>query len=96
MIDKGGHVTDALRVALKAGDVPLPPTLAVAAATLVRERLTRLARKLKITDVATKRPVQLNLHVLNGHVFQELWKRISTKTTYRVRFDDAVLIATCA
>lgn len=96
MVDKSGRVTDSLRTALSAGTVPLPPTLAEAAAKLVRERLTRLARKLKVTDANKTGSVQLNLAVLHGHDFQALWDRISTKTTYRMKFDDAVLIATCA
>jgi type III restriction enzyme len=96
MVDKGGHVTDALRTALAAGTVPLPASLAEAAAKLVRERLTRLARKLKVTDANNTRSVQLNLDVLQGHDFQTLWARINTKTTYRLKFDDATLIATCA
>jgi type III restriction enzyme len=96
MVDNRGHVTDTLRVALKDGTVPLPPTLADAAAKLIRERLTRLARKLKVSDANKTGSVKLNLDVLNGHDFQALWNRINIKTTYRLKFDDADLIKVCA
>lgn len=33
---------------------------------------------------------------LEGHDFQALWERISRKTTYRLDFDDAALVARCA
>lgn len=96
MVDKGGHVTDTLRTALAAGTVPLPAGLAEAAAKLVRERLTRLARKLKVSDANNKGHIQLNLAVLDGHDFKALWDRISIKTTYRLKFDDAKLVEVCA
>ena len=96
IVDASGRVTEALRTALAAGTVPLPPALAEAAAKLIRERLTRLTRELKVSDANKKGHVQLNLDVLAGHDFQALWDCISVKTTYRVKFDDAALIATCA
>ena len=96
MVDANGRITDALRLALKAGTVPLPPGLDPAAAKLVRERLTRLARTLKVRDANKKGRVQLNLAVLEGHEFKAFWEKISRKTTYRLKFDDATLIATCA
>lgn len=96
MVDSSNRVTEALRAALNAGTVPLPTTLPEEAAKLVRERLMRLARKLKITDANKTGSVKLNLDVLSGHDFQALWQRINIKTTYRLQFDDAVLIATCA
>ncbi len=96
MVDAGGKVTDALRLALVAGMVPMPPDLDPAAAKLVRDRLIRLARTLKVRDANKKGRIQVNLAVLNGHDFQALWERISRKTTYRLKFDDDTLIATCA
>jgi type III restriction enzyme len=79
-----------------AGTVPLPASLVEAAAKLVRERLTRLARKLKVFDATNKGQIQLNPVVLDGHDFQALWSRISIKTTYRLKFDDAKLVEVCA
>lgn len=96
MVDAGGKVQDALRLALAAGTVPLPPDLDPAAAKLVRDRLIRLARTLKVRDANKKGRVEVNLAVLEGHEFKALWERISRKTTYRLKFDDDALIATCA
>lgn len=95
MID-GGKVNDRLRAALSDGTVPLPKSLPEPAARIVRERLTRLARTLKITNANRTGRINLDLDVLNGHDFQQLWSRISWKTTYRLKFDDAVLVAACA
>ena len=49
MLDSG-KVNDRLRAAISEGTVPLPPDLAPEAARIVRERLTRLARTLKVAD----------------------------------------------
>jgi type III restriction enzyme len=96
MVDGHGKVTDALRHALAEGTVPLPEGLSESAATKVRQTLTRLARKLSIRDANAKGQVKLNLDILDSHDFQELWRRISTRTTYRVKFDDQTLIDNAA
>jgi type III restriction enzyme len=95
MIESNGKVNDRLRLALKEGTVPLPPELSEAAAKLIRDRLTRLARKLNVRDANKKGKIQLNLAVLEGHDFKTLWDRISRKTTYRLKFDDEELIKNC-
>lgn len=96
MVEANGKVNDRLRVALAEGAVPLPTELPEPAAKLIRDRLTRLARKLNVRDANNKGKIQLNLAVLEGHDFKALWDRISRKTTYRLKFDDATLITTCA
>jgi type III restriction enzyme len=96
MIEPNGKVTDELRIALKEGTVPLPAGLPDVAARLIRERLTRLARKLNVRDANKKGKIQLNLAVLEGHDFKALWDRISRKTTYRLKFSDEQLIEACA
>lgn len=96
LIEENGKAKDELRAALATNTVPLPDDLSDEARKLVRERLTRIARKLPIRDARAKGQVKLNLAVLEGHAFQELWKRISRKTTYRLDFDDATLVVRCA
>jgi type III restriction enzyme len=93
MVEKDGKVNERLKVALADGTVPLPPSLPESAALAIRTRLSRLARKLKISDARKTGKTQLNLAILESHEFQELWRRISAKTTYRLKFDDATMIA---
>ena len=76
--------------------MPLPANLPEPAAKLVRDMLHRLARKVPVSDARAKGQVKLNLAVLEGHDFKALWDRISRKTTYRLDFDDAALVARCA
>lgn len=96
LIDEKGHALPALRTALAQNTVPLPTALPEAAKKLIRDMLHRLARKVPISDARAKGPVKLNLAVLEGHDFKALWDRISRKTTYRLDFDDAALVARCA
>ncbi len=96
LIDAKGHAQPALRTALAQNTVPLPAALPDGAARLIRDMLQRLARKVPVSDARAKGPVKLNLAVLDGHDFRALWNRISRKTTYRLDFDDAALVARCA
>ena len=96
LIEDTGKAKEELRTALATNAVPLPADLPEEARKLVRDRLTRITRKLPVRDARAKGQVKLNLAVLEGHDFQELWKRISRKTTYRLNFDDSALIARCA
>lgn len=96
MIDANGKVNDTLRKALMDGTVPLPVDLPEAAAGKVRQTLTRLARKLTIRDANATGKIDRNEDVLASHDFNELWRRISAKTTYRLKFDDDTLIRNAA
>lgn len=96
LIDDKGHAKPELRTALAQNAVPLPADLPEQAAKLVRDMLHRLARKVPVSDARAKGQVNLNLTVLEGHAFKALWDRISRKTTYRLDFDDAALVARCA
>ena len=96
LIDDKGHAKPELRTALAQNAVPLPANLPEPAAKLVRDMLHRLARKVPVSDARAKGQVKLNLAVLEGHDFKALWDRISRKTTYRLDFDDAALVARCA
>jgi type III restriction enzyme len=96
LIEDNGKAKEELRTALATNTVPLPDDLPEEARKLVRDRLTRITRKLPVRDARAKGQVKFNLAVLEGHDFQQLWKRISRKTTYRLKFDDAALVARCA
>lgn len=96
LIDNKGNAKPELRSALVQNAVPLPANLPESAAKLVRDMLHRLARKVPVRDARAKGQVKLNLAVLEGHDFKALWDRISRKTTYRLDFDDAALVARCA
>ena len=96
LIDEKGKAKPELRTALAQNTVPLPADLAAPAAKLVRDMLHRLARKVPVSDARAKGQVKLNLAILAGHDFKALWDRISRKTTYRLDFDDAALVARCA
>lgn len=96
LIDDKGHAMPELRTALAQNTVPLSDDLPEPAAKLVRDMLHRLARKVPVSDARAKGQVKLNLAVLEGHDFKALWDRISRKTTYRLDFDDASLVARCA
>lgn len=96
LIDDRGNALPELRTALAQNTVPLPDGLPEPAAKLVRDMLHRLARKVPVSDARAKGQVKLNLAVLEGHDFKALWDRISRKTTYRLDFNDASLVARCA
>lgn len=96
LIDNKGNAKPELRSALAQNAVPLPANLPESAAKLVRDMLHRLTRKVPVRDARAKGQVKLNLAVLEGHDFKDLWDRISRKTTYRLDFNDAALVARCA
>ena len=96
LIDDKGNAKPELRTALAQNAVPLPVNLPEPAAKLIRDMLHRLARKVPVSDARNKQQVKLNLAVLEGHDFRTLWERISRKTTYRLDFNDAALVARCA
>ena len=96
LIDNKGRAKPELRAALAQNTVPLPTDLPTPAAKLIRDMLHRLTRKVPVSDARAKGQVKLNLAILEGHDFKALWDRISRKTTYRLNFDDAALVARCA
>jgi type III restriction enzyme len=94
-LDRTGKVFDTLRIALKNGRLPLPPGFEPQAAA-VSELLRKLAGKLDVKDADTKRVIRTRRAVLDGDAFKALWDRIKGKTTYRVAFDDPILLRDCA
>ncbi|XAZ25223.1 DEAD/DEAH box helicase family protein [Sinorhizobium sp. B11] len=93
-IDSRGKVEDKLRMAIKDGTLTLP---AAHAAHLphVREVLRKIAGRLEIKNADDRKPVRVRKEIYHSAEFQALWDRIKHKTTYRVHFDNAKLVADC-
>ncbi|NNM84945.1 MAG: DEAD/DEAH box helicase family protein [Phycisphaerales bacterium] len=93
-VDENGKVQDTLRTALTDGTVNLPEGIAAQAPQIINA-LKKVAGRLNIQNAADRRRVTLNKKVFLGDDFQQLWDRIKYKTTFRVDFDSAALIAKC-
>jgi type III restriction enzyme len=89
-----GKVQDELRVALKNGTLTLPAPF-TSQLPQVKEILRKLAGRLEIKNADERRQVKSRQAVLNGADFKALWDRIKYKTTYRVKFDNDVMLANC-
>jgi type III restriction enzyme len=94
-LDARGKVEDALRQALKNGTLQLPASFQ-SQLPQVTEVLRKLAGKLDIKNADERRIIGARQAVLHSEEFQALWDRIKHKTTYRVKFDNAKLLAECA
>ena len=95
LIDVRGKVLDPLRKALKEGTLTLPDAFA-SAKQHVLDLLRKLAGKLDIKDANQREIVKLRREVFLSEDFKALWDRIKHRTTYRVQFDNALLIRRCA
>ena len=58
--------------------------------------MRKLSGKLEIKNADEKVTIPVRKAVLLDARFKELWDRIKHKTTYRVEFDNAALIAACS
>ena len=107
-VDIKGKVQDALRTAIKDGSFALPDEIkkeladqhgdeqAGAIAVDVQAVLRKLAGKLDIKNADDRRVIRTREAVLQSEKFKALWERIKYKTTYRVEFDNDMLIADSA
>ena len=95
LIDVRGKVLDTLRKALKEGTLVLPEAFASARQPIVN-LLHKLAGKLDIKDANKRETVKLRREVFLSDDFKALWDRIKHRTTYRVQFDNELLIRRCA
>jgi type III restriction enzyme len=93
-VDHKGKVQDTLRKAIKDNTFALPEPFA-AQIPQVKEILRKLAGKLEIKNANERKQVKTRQAVLQSEEFKQLWDRIKHKTTYRVQFDNAALLATC-
>ena len=94
-VDGRGKVTDTLRAALEEGSLRLPAT-AVELASPIAALLKKVAGSLHLKNADERTKICLNKERFLGDDFKALWDRIKYKTTFRVRFDSAALIQTCA
>ncbi len=95
LIGGRGKVLDTLRKALKEGTLVLPDVFASAKQPIVN-LLHKLAGKLDIKDANKRETVKLRREVFLDKDFEALWNRIKYRTTYRVQFDNDLLIRRCA
>ena len=95
LIAADGVIQDELRRILNEDTLVLPEEY-VTQLPQIKEVLRKIAGKLEIKDARDRIKVRTQQPVLDSPEFQELWDRIKHKTTYRLNFDNAKLIAECA
>lgn len=98
-IDAEGRVQDSLKTALKNGSLLLPAEFAAQRAQ-IGDALRKVAGRLDIKNADERRRIALRMGQYGKALylsddFKALWDRIKHQTTYRVRFDNAKLIADC-
>lgn len=94
-IDAKGKVQDALKTALKTGELDLPEEFK-AHTPQIAAVLKKVSGNLNIKNRDDKKKVSLNKAVFLSEEFKQLWDRIKYRTTFRVDFDVAALTAKCA
>jgi type III restriction enzyme len=93
-IDSKGKVQDSLRTALLDGTLALPDGFSDQK-DQISAVLKKLTGKLEIKNADDRKQVPVRKSVLLSPEFKALWDRIKHKTTYRVQFDNSLLIEKC-
>lgn len=93
-IDSKGKVQDSLRTALLDGTLALPDSFS-AQQDQIAAVLKKLTGKLEIKNADDRKQIPVRKSVLLSPEFKALWDRIKHKTTYRVQFDNDMLIDKC-
>ncbi len=93
-INAKGEIQDSLRVALRDDTLELPPEFAELK-TAIQAVMKKSAGGVKVENADEKRRIRPNRVHLDSAEFRALWDRIKYKTSYRVEFDNAKLIADC-
>jgi len=93
-IDSKGRVQDSLREAIKKGTLEVPGEFAPQH-DQISEVLRKLAGRLEVKNADERRPVRPRQAILHSEEFKALWDRIKHKTTYRVEFDNELLLEKC-
>jgi type III restriction enzyme len=94
LVDHKGKVQNALKQALKDNTLTFPEPF-TAQLPQIKEILRKLAGKLEIKNADERQQVKTRQAVLQSAEFKALWERIRHKTTYRVQFDNELLIQKC-
>ncbi len=94
-ISKAGTLTDKFNPSAVGFELKLPERFQPAVATVV-DKLNTFVFKNRVVDARKRQTVKLRKQVLLDPQFEELWKRISPRTRYRVDFDSALLIENAA
>lgn len=94
-VDAKGKIQDSLRQALKEDRILVPESF-LAQSNQVKEILQKLAGRLEIKNADEKQFIRTRQAILESAEFRELWDRIKAKTTYRVEFDNDLLLKNCA
>lgn len=93
-IGYNGAVTDSLKAALQSGTLEIPVEFQEYAEQIAGI-LKKAAGKLVIRNADERRRVRPRQVLLQSDEFKALWDRIKHKTTYRLHFDNARLVADC-
>lgn len=94
-IDRDGRIEAALRAALVDGSLELSAEFEPLREAILG-LLRQADRKIDIKKAEERCRVRPNAKVLDSPEFRALWERIRDKTTYRVQFDGAQLMESCA
>ncbi len=93
-IDSKGRIQDSLRQVIKTDGLGVPEAFAEHLDTIT-EVLRKLAGRLDIKNADERRPLRPRQAILHSEEFRGLWDRIKHKTTYRVQFDNEMLLERC-
>ncbi len=93
-INIDGSVTDSLRKLLANNELLLPTKFENLKAEIINV-LQKIIRGFEIKNADERVTIKIRKNILESEEFKSLWERIKDKTTYRVKFDSATLIADC-
>ena len=94
-VDSTGKIQDILRAALRDGMLQLPEEFE-GVRSQIEGILRKLSGRIDIKNADERRSVSTREAVLHSNEFIALWERIKYKTTYRVQFDNELLISACS
>jgi len=93
-IDARGKVQDSLRKALRERSLVVPESFAPQLSQIL-DVLAKVAGRLDIKNANERQQVRARQAVLQSAEFKSLWDRVKHKTTYRVEFDNELLVERC-